>query len=96
MVAKARLAKFRLGQTVATPGALNALTKCGQAPMEFLARHVQGDWGVANAEDKASNDAAINDGDRIFSAYLLHDRTKIWVITESDRSSTCILLPEEY
>ena len=36
------------------------------------------------------------DGGRIFSAYHLDDGTKIWIITESDRSSTCVLLPSEY
>jgi hypothetical protein len=30
------------------------------------------------------------------SAYALSDGARIWVITEADRSSTCILLPEEY
>jgi len=35
-------------------------------------------------------------GWRILSAYCLSNRTKIWVITEADRSSTTILLPEEY
>jgi len=34
------------------------------------------------------------------TAYRLSDGTKIkikiWIIAEADRSSTCILLPEEY
>jgi hypothetical protein len=34
---------FDLGQLVATPGALAALEKSGQSPMEFLTRHVTGD-----------------------------------------------------
>jgi len=36
---------FDLGQLVATPGALTALEKTGQNRMEFLSRHVTGDWG---------------------------------------------------
>ena len=36
---------FELGQLVATPGALAALEKSGQTPMDFLHRHVTGDWG---------------------------------------------------
>jgi hypothetical protein len=36
---------FELGQLVATPGALAALEKSGQNAMEFLSRHVTGDWG---------------------------------------------------
>jgi len=34
---------FDLGQLVATPGALAALEKTGQSPMESLSRHVNGD-----------------------------------------------------
>jgi hypothetical protein len=30
------------------------------------------------------------------SAYAIQGGRKIWVITEADRSSACILLPEEY
>jgi hypothetical protein len=87
---------FPLGQTVATPGALKALQTAGQSPAEFLDRHVRGDWGDVCDEDSEANDLALKDGSRIFSVYHLKDGTKIWVITEADRSSTCILLPEEY
>ena len=44
----------------------------------------------------ATNDAAVTDGSRIFSSYRTSAGTKLWVITEADRSSTCILLPEDY
>lgn len=89
-------AKFSLGQTVATPGALEALQKTGQSPMEFLSRHVGGDWGDLCDEDKEANEEALIHGGRIFSAYHLNDGEKIWIITEADRSSTCVLLPSEY
>lgn len=45
---------------------------------------------------RGENERSAADGLRILSAYRLRDGTKIWVITEADRSSTCILLPEEY
>jgi hypothetical protein len=32
----------------------------------------------------------------VFSANELRDGTRIWIITEADRSVTTILLPEEY
>ena len=89
--------KFKLGQTVATPGALEALEESGQNPSDFLSRHVQGDWGILDDEDKQLNDQALIDGSRILSAYTTDKgNTKLWVITEADRSSTCLLLPEEY
>ena len=49
-----------------------------------------------DADDARANDRALIDGERLLSAYTLVGGTKVWVITEADRSSTCILLPEEY
>src|SRR5260370_11776308 len=46
---------FALGQVVAAPGALTALQKAGQQPQEFLARHLQGDWGALCEEDRQEN-----------------------------------------
>lgn len=89
--------RFTLGQTVATPGALEALETSGQAAAEFLQRHLVLDPGDLNEEDQQTNEEAITSSERVFSSYLLNDgTTKIWVITEADRSSTCLLLPEEY
>ena len=85
-----------LGQVVATPGALVALERTGQNPALLLARHGRGDWGEVDAEDKAANDRAVVHGERVLSAYTLEGGRRLWIITEADRSSTCILLPEEY
>lgn len=87
---------FALGRIVATPGALSALERLAQTPATFLGRHVCGDWGDLDAEDRRENEESVKHGFRLLSAYTLADGTKIWVITEADRSSTCILLPEEY
>lgn len=87
---------FPLGQVVSTPGALQVLQDSGQSFLEFLERHKSGDWGIVGQEDWAANDLAITEGTRIFSAYRTRNGKKIWVITEADRSSTCLLLPEEY
>ncbi len=40
-----RRARFSLGRTVATRGALQALLEVRQSPLVFLARHAAGDWG---------------------------------------------------
>jgi hypothetical protein len=93
---------FRLGQVVATPGALEALHEAGQVPFEFIARHARGDdWGELSEEDRRLNDEAVKDGSRILSAYRLKTNVKIWVITEAtdddgQRAATTILLPDEY
>ena len=89
-------ARFPLGQTVATPGAIEALVRAGEAPLLYLARHVAGDWGDLDQDDKAENESALRHGLRILSAYRLADNTRIWVIPEADRSVTTILLPDEY
>jgi hypothetical protein len=95
MIAK-RSPLFPMGQIVATPGALEALGKSGQSPMDFLGRHQDGDWGECDVEDRLANDEAVNQGDRVFSVYRTVKGEKLWVITEADRTSTCILLPDEY
>jgi hypothetical protein len=92
---------FKLGQVVATPGALEALAKAGQQPWEFLAQHVQGQWGDLDDEDRRLNDEAVKDGSRLLSAYALKTGQKVWVITEAvddhgSRAATTILLPDEY
>ena len=87
---------FELGQIVGTPGALDALTEAGQYPAELLVRHVTGDWGDLPEEDVAENELSVERGLRVFSSYRLETGTKIWVITEWDRSVTTLLLPSEY
>ncbi len=87
---------FELGQVVATPGALDALTAAGETPLPYLARHAAGDWGDLGEDDKMLNDLAVTHDERILSAYTLTDGTRIWIITEGDRSATTVLLPEEY
>jgi hypothetical protein len=87
---------FTLGQTVATPGALRALEEAGQMPGDFLQRHQRGDWGEICEEDRKENELALDGGFRLMSVYQTRLGTKIWVITEADRSATTILLPEEY
>ncbi len=88
---------FPLGQIVATRGALAALGKTGQTPFEFLARHVRGDWGERCEEDRKENQLSLQRGFRLRSSYRTSSGdTKIWVITEADRSVSTLLLPEEY
>jgi hypothetical protein len=90
------LPPFELGAVVATPGAVRAFNRTGQSPWEFLSRHMTRDWGECGEHDRAANDRAIEDGDRIFSTYQTKAGETIWVITEADRASTCLLLPDEY
>ena len=93
--------KFSLGQLLATPEALRALEESGQSPAFFLDRHVQGDWGLVDAEDKRLNDQALIDGSRLLSAYRTLKGERIWIITEAvgddgRRAATTILRPDQY
>lgn len=87
---------FPFGHIVATPGALAALQEAGQLPGEFLARHAAGDWGELDEDDRRENQVSLEGGFRLLSVYRTLANSRLWVITEADRSVTTILLPEEY
>jgi hypothetical protein len=87
---------FPLGRTVATPGAVALLDHAGVNASTLLVRHQSGDFGDIDEADHVANANAIRNYTRIFSAYVLGRGTRIWIITEADRSVTTLLLPEEY
>ena len=96
---------FPLGSLITTMG-VNSEMQTNEKFFLFLntslEKHKSGDWGDLESEDRASNDAAIDHEDRIFSSYLLPEdikvsgNTKVWIITEWDRSVTTLLFPSEY
>ena len=88
--------KFSLGRIVATPEALEAVQRAGQTPLDFLARHVRGDWGQVCEEDRRENEFALQHGFRLLSVYTTQAGEKLWLITEADRSATTLLLPADY
>ena len=85
---------FDAGQVLATPGAL-ALGEGGVDLISCLMRHLSGDWGDLVSEDKAENDFSLKRDLRIFSAYNTTNG-RLWIITEADRTTTTLLLPDEY
>ena len=94
--------KFPCGVLLATPGASEAFERNRQSILDFVKRHLLGDWGEELCdEDRASNDQSLLNGSRLLSAYRLKDHTKIWLITEAAdergrREATTALLPSEY
>jgi len=64
--------------------------------MEFLSRDVTGDWGEIPEEDKKENQLGVEKGFRLMSSYRTTSGDRIWIITESSRSHTTLLLPDEY
>ena len=93
---------FHLGPIVATPGAIEAFQRNNTNGFDLLSRHARGDWGELCDEDKQANDAALQTGARLLSAYHLPDGTKIWLITDAEiddqhhRQASTFLLPDEY
>lgn len=89
------MALFKMGQVVATPGALQFCEANKINPLLLLGRHIAGDWGELDSADVSANVHAVQHDLRILSSYKFATG-KVWVITEADRRSTCMLLPEEY
>lgn len=62
-----------------------------------ITRHLEGDYGDISDADRVANVNAENTEERILSAYdFPGTKERIWIITEADRSSTCVLFPDEY
>lgn len=95
-------ARFALGTIVGTSAALAALLAAGASAPSLLARHRRGDFGQLDPADAQLQERALahehDPGQRVrmMSVYHLGNGRPVWIITEADRSSTCILLPEEY
>jgi hypothetical protein len=69
--------------------------------IKSLNRHVRGDWGDVDRDDKQANNRALKEGSRLLSTYNdkrfgKHGVATIWMITEADRSATTVLFPDEY
>ena len=89
-------ALFQPGRILATPAALRAMQEAGAGPCDYLRRHLTGSWGIVSTAGQHANDCAVRKGGRILSLHRLKDGTKIWIITEADRSATTILLSAEW
>lgn len=93
------MAKLKMGRIVWTRE-VNDKIADDEAFAKFvlacMARHGNGDWGEMEPDDIEANNQALVDGGRILSAYVKEGLTKIWIITEWDRSVTTVLFPHEY
>ena len=95
---------FETGTIVSTMGIREIMlssTEAADTIQRCLERHMNGDWGDLCDDDKAMNDESLKIeksggwADRLFSSYET-DYGTIFIITECDRSSTTILLSDEY
>jgi hypothetical protein len=60
-----------------------------------IKRHTQGDWGELCRADKQDNDHSVTHRKELFSIYTDRHNIGFYVVTNSDRSTTTVLLPEE-
>jgi hypothetical protein len=98
---KANIPAFPLGQTDITS---NARDRIHTEDIRIgLERHARGDWGELCAEDRQSNDEALRRGGILQTVghmlqSVYHDRhgTEFWVLSDGDRGTTTVLLPEDY
>jgi len=88
------VARFRIGRIVATPAALAEIHQ--DDILAALRRHHSGDWGELDDSDRKANDQALVDGTRLLSTYQSTAGVSFWIITEADRSTTTVLLPQDY
>ena len=86
--------KFNPGRIVVTRTAVEVLLPADM--FSALARHLHGDWGNVDTEDRQANEVGLAEGERLLSAYHTSVGNKFWIITEWDRSLTTILLPSDY
>jgi hypothetical protein len=86
--------RFSLGRIVATPSALRAIPN--EEILRALDLHASGHWGELDPMDRKANEVALLTDARLLSSYRSTSGNVFWIITEADRSSTCVLLPEDY
>lgn len=91
-----RRPRLPLGRLLATPAAVDAIQSAGASIFALVNRHARGDWGDLPEADREQNDLSVVAGRRVLSCYPLGDEQKVWIITEADRSTTTLLLPDEY
>ena len=84
---------FPLGKCYATPGTSEEFPR--DVILSCIDRHARGDWGDLSEYDIQANNDAILNGGRLLSSYNIRG-DKLWIITDAERETTTICLPEEY
>jgi hypothetical protein len=86
--------KLLLGRIYISPNALSQLKH--SEILAALQRHASGDWGDLNHFDQQKNNLSLKKGLPIYSVYQSITNVKLWIVTNSSRSASFALLPEDY
>lgn len=61
-----------------------------------LSRHLDGDWGDVSEEVRHDNNQALLRNEPLVSLYNLDDGRVLQIITEDNRETTTLMLPDDY
>ncbi len=89
-------AKFRLGQVVRTPDALEAFQEAGEISAPYLIQHQSGDWGDIPLKIEQLNELSLRQDGPLLSGYTLSTAVAFGIFTGAARRSTVIFLEEEF
>jgi hypothetical protein len=87
--------RFQAGLLQMTPRVQKLVQDGTLNLVHYLSRHLTCDWGDLDESARRLNNAAIRDGDRLFSSYQVNPDMRLWIITDADRQATTASLPEE-
>jgi hypothetical protein len=63
--------------------------------VEAVRSHAQGQWGSSNEADRKANNDALRNGAHLLSEFQDRSGQRFWVLTESDRRVSFVLLRPE-
>lgn len=86
--------RFNPGRLIATQEVLKYVPR--EEVLNAYVRHLNCDWGEVPGPAKASNEAALQYGGQLLSAYRSKAGIRFLIITSADRSATTCLMPSDY
>ncbi len=90
------MSKFNLGRVTSSDGAVQFCRDNGLSMvLDIIFPHSLGEWGDVTDGHREANEDALRDGGQLVSIYTF-PLGKVRVITTADRTSTYVLLEDEY
>jgi hypothetical protein len=89
-------ALFQTGIVMCTKTSTSDMERGNSSAKTLLHRHTQGDFGDIPEQDWVQNVKNIEEkGGAVFSVFWMSRGKCVWIYTESDRSRTLIVTPNE-
>ena len=86
--------KFQLGEVLITKQLHDFVMKNNVPILKYLRRHSVCDWGDVDDDEWLKNNDTVDSSQPIISIYKFND-TKIFIITEADRTATTMRLADD-